>query len=199
MRKVYSTQGSGLHPATLPDEALLAVGRLVRAFAEMEDILNMFLWNVAGISELQAIVLTGGLPVSKKMDLAKAFAIQAGEEPTKVYQKVFGDEMFGLIQWHRNIVAHGYLLGKTDKGEFAFKTSTWLPEHKGKVGFQVVCLPLEAIEHYASAAENAIPLMVDFLKFQPLRETRRKQGLRPYNKPPQKERRKTKRSRQPPP
>lgn len=44
---------------TIPDETLAAIGRLIGAFAEIEDLVTLYICNLAEISQSKAIVLLG--------------------------------------------------------------------------------------------------------------------------------------------
>ena len=61
-------------PHTLSDDELKDIGRLVRAFAEIEDIVAVHLCQVGSLNEGQLAVLVGRLGISQRVKMAEQFA-----------------------------------------------------------------------------------------------------------------------------
>ena len=80
MKPVYGDKAVGVTPGALDDKALLVIARLVRACAELEDIVNLFICNLAEISESRMIVLLGKSAISKRVEIAEYLAKMGAAE-----------------------------------------------------------------------------------------------------------------------
>jgi hypothetical protein len=177
MSREYSRIGSTIQPYALPDDVLLAMGRLIRAFAEIEDIITLHLCSVADISEGQAVLLLGRLAMSKKLTMAYTFAAARGGDNKARLDGCFDNDEYKACLKARNVAAHGLLLGLTEEGKIAFRTVETTSASLDAVGLEAISFELEAFEIYAGMAENAIPQIEDRLGVQALREERRLRDL----------------------
>jgi hypothetical protein len=111
--RTYPPHLSGVIAGTLDRTTLLAVGRLVRACAELDDIVLLYLCVISGRPE--ADVRTWLRGTTDRLDTAKAAARKLG------MAFVFGDEnlLREAIEC-RNTVAHGIFVGADEDGRFAF-------------------------------------------------------------------------------
>jgi hypothetical protein len=158
-----------------------SIGRLVRAFAEIEDLINLFISRLANISESKTIVLLGRTPISRKLEIAMYLATMAGPNSVTLHKFIF-DSSFLECQKCRNAVAHGILLGKTEDNRFAFLTAETL-EPTGSSAIQtVISFKKKDIAVYARHAEQAVPQIEKLLQLSPLREKRLQQPLEPHRK-----------------
>lgn len=181
MRPTYSSTGSKVEPAQLDDAALLAIGRLIRACAEIEDCVNLFICNLAEINESKLLVLLGRTPISKKASIAEYLAKMNTKEAQELAEWAFNPNFFNTFKC-RNAVAHGKLLGRNDEGAWSFVTSdTEAPDGPSAIQL-ALSVTTEYLEQVAEAAEKAIPLLEDRLKLKVLREGRYTRDLRPHRK-----------------
>ena len=112
-RRTYPPRSSGITAGTLDHTTLLAVGRLVRACAELDDIVLLHLCVISGRPEAEVRTWLRG--TTDRLDTAKAAARKLG------MAFVFGDEsLLGEAIECRNTVAHGVFLGTDDDGKLAF-------------------------------------------------------------------------------
>src|SRR6185312_6560503 len=165
-----------LSPAVLDDRALLAIGRLVRACADIEDHITLFICCLASISESQAVALLGRTPVSAKLSIAQYFAKMRSDGATATYAKVFNSN-FSKVLTCRNAVAHGVLMGANEDGAFGFLTAKTVDPMAGAAVQLVNFYTVEMLEAFAKVAEDALPLMEQELQTTALRDTRRQQPL----------------------
>jgi|CXWL01.1.fsa_nt_gi hypothetical protein len=183
MPLAYSSKPSKLKPTTLSSDVLASIGRLVRAFAEIDDLITLYICNLAEISESRAVVLLGRTQASTKLDIAAYLAKMTGVKITALHSEIFGS---GYREYRkcRNAVAHGVLLGETEDGQFAFLTSeTAEPDATDKATIQVVySYSAQIIAIYAQRAEEAIPVITENLKLSSLRQTRLERPLQPHRK-----------------
>lgn len=183
MKREYSATGSAVKPITLGEDIILAIGRLIRACAEIEDLLTLFLCELAQIKEGQFVILLGRTPVSKKVKLAKDFAEAHGPEEVDKFNRCFGNEGFKTIFGMRNAVAHGLLLGETDEGKIAFRlvdTVGW--GEFGQVSILVTSFAPEDFGNVAKMAEDGVPQLEAILRLQDQRAERRARPLDPHRK-----------------
>ena len=81
MPKSYSPESTHIKPTKINKETLAARGRLIRAFAEIEDLLTLHICNLTSVPEGRIIVLLGRTAMSKRLEIAEYFATTAGRTP----------------------------------------------------------------------------------------------------------------------
>jgi hypothetical protein len=154
----------------IDNESLQAIGRIVRASAEIEDILMLHICNLASISEAKAMVLLGRSPFSTKKALALQLAKLHSAEAVTTHNDVFNKNLTTFFKC-RNVVAHGTFLGMDDNGHYAFLTAE--TDEKSDIG-QLVKLvqsyASETLKANADIAEAAIPHIEETLQVKSLRE-----------------------------
>jgi hypothetical protein len=185
MRKIYSKTGAAIRPYALSDETLLAMGRLVRAFAEIEDIVNLHMCRLANIPEGLSLLMLGRTPMSQKLNLANVFAKARGGQAKVATDQCFDTDQFRILQQCRNVVAHGVLLGMIEgEGEefVAFRTTTPLAPDSQEVSFEVVSYRPQDFPKFAKVAEQSIPRIEALLRVRALREERLAQPLEGHSK-----------------
>lgn len=181
MVRTYGDKEEALSPAVLPDTMLTEIGRLIRAFAEIEDLINLYLCGLAKINESQALVLLGKTAVTRRLEMAEYLALMTGTEITKLHKQIFNAGFREALEC-RNAVAHGLLLGKTTDDRYAFVTAkTEIP-----TGPSAIQLAITYHEHsvtaYARLAEDAVPLIEKQLKLEDMRAGRLQRSLLPHRK-----------------
>lgn len=199
MPTTYSPKGSSIKPYSLTEDDHRGIGRLVRACAEIEDIINLYLCQLADIPEGMAILLLGRLPTSARLKLIEALATANGDKHRQLYREAFDNDHYRAIVKCRNTVAHGQLLGLTDAGEIAFQTHETQGIDDIKLYTTVVAFIPGTFSGLADKAEAIIPQMEEEFGLKALRETRRTPTLSPHTKSQGKGKQKAKRGHQPPP
>lgn len=178
----FSSKPSKVTMYKLSNEAFQSIGRLVRACAEIEDIVTMFMCSVAGLSEAQATVLLGKTAISQKLRITKTFADALGQGASEAYNVCFENDEFRSIIQCRNTVAHGFLLGMTDEGKVAFRVSEIVGVDGTAASILVHSYFEKDIGTFANMAEGAIPQIEKLLRLRSLREKRRSRPLDPHRK-----------------
>lgn len=199
MTRTYSPKPSGLQPFTIPPDQMLSMGRIVRACAELEDILTLFLCGLADIGEGQATFLLGRTAISQKLEITAAFARSHGGDKEKRFKQCFESEVFKDIIRCRNLIAHGVLLGLSDEGMITFRTIATDGADSRGVRMEAVSHRLDHFENVAKIAELAVTELEAYLNVQPLREIRRQQSLERHSKAPPKRAPSARHPRQPKP
>jgi hypothetical protein len=116
--------GTPLAEAKIDDSTHAAIGRLLRAMAEIENLVDAYLCRLAHISDGQALILLGKSNQRTKLEMARYCATLAGPEHIALHKELFGAEAFDALVTCRNDLAHGALLGVNPDGYLMFMTST---------------------------------------------------------------------------
>jgi hypothetical protein len=181
MPKSYSPESTHIKPTKINKETLAAIGRLIRAFAEIEDLLTLHICNLTSVPEGRIIVLLGRTAMSKLLEIAEYFAKTAGANALAAHKNVF-NRTFQDALGCRNAVAHGTLLGRTQHKELTFLTAkTEVPTGTATVLVVESYLPKNIIA-YAKMAELAVPLIEKNLMLRALRQARLRKPLSPHPK-----------------
>lgn len=181
MAKTYSSAPVSLKPTNLDGATLLNIGRLVRAFAEIEDLITMYICHLAEINESRGLVLLGKTNISKKLEIAEYLAKMTGKKITSLHGQLF-NEGFRDAKNCRNAVAHGVLMGVSEDGRLAFLTSTASDPVEMSAMQEVISYEPKDIKIHAELAERAIPLLEEHLKLGPWRKRRLERPLLPHRK-----------------
>lgn len=165
----------------LDNDALLAIGRIVRACAELEDMLTLFICNLAEISEGKALIMLGRTPFSARSNIAHYLAKMNSQQALEIYRRTFESSVKNGVEC-RNAVAHGILLGLNQNGEYGFLTSK-TSEPEGSAAIQLVaCYSTKTLQSIADALEVRLPSFENILKIGSLRDKRRGQSLQGHRK-----------------
>jgi hypothetical protein len=181
MGRIYSSEPSKLKRAKLTQPVLLAIGRLVRAMAEIEDMVDLFICNLADLSETKTTILLGRTAVTRRLEIAEALAATRNDAALAIYKAAFTDYYFDLVDC-RNAVAHGTLLGKNQRGELCFLTSNQSKPHGETARRLVLSYRPEHIIAHAKAAEEELPQFEQLLQVEALRAERLQRPLAPHPK-----------------
>lgn len=169
-------------PIALGDDVLASVGKLMRAFAEIEEILSLFICALAKLNQSQSVILLGRAPLSKKLAMAEQLAAIAGGQHLARYSACFDIAEFKDAHTCRNIMAHGILLGLDSEGMLAFLTDkTDAPE--GPSAIQLVASYSPAtIAGWANWAANNIEPIASALGLRSWLKRHQPQALLPHRK-----------------
>jgi hypothetical protein len=182
MPQVYPEIGEELLTYALSDTDLQAIGRLVRACAEIEDVVNLHMCALAEISEGHSVLLLGRTAVSQKLKISGVFAVARGGNAKADFDECFGQVGFADMMRCRNTVAHGVLLGITNSGQIAFRVTEPTETTAQLVALQVNAYKATDLVGFALGAEAIIPQIENRLGLQGRHETRLAQALRPHRK-----------------
>jgi len=188
-----------LRKAKLDRGTYQRIGELVRAFAEIEDIVSLYLYRLAGVSESMGSVMLGRTPISTRISQLEYIARLHGEDAAELHAELF-DKRFTDTLKCRNVVAHGVFVGKgecdgRDLG-YAFTTSdTVEPNTPMLTANTFICYKYESIAQTASYAKKLVTQLTDALGVLALREGRYEMPLysHPKSRPPRKPNAKPKR------
>ncbi len=182
MAKEYRRTSSGLQPFVITRDMHADMGRIVRACAEIEDIIRLFVCKLANVDEGLEIVLLGRATISSRLKIAGTLARAHGGKAKELFVTFFESENFKSIINCRNVIAHGVFLGRDEGGLLSFVTNTPDGTEEEGLRMEVVGLAEDHFRKVADAAEEFIPLLEHDLKVGASREARRKLTLAPHSK-----------------
>ena len=181
MGRIYGKGHQELKPAKLTVPVLTAIGRLVRACAEIEDLVDLFIAKLAELSETKMTILLGRTAVTRRIEIAEQLAAIRTDGALKVHAAIFNEGYYDVIDC-RNAVAHGTLLGKSTDGMLYFLTSnTSKPKDQRSRRFTFGYAP-KTIIAFAQYAEQLVPHFEQALKVQDMRAERLQRPLSPHPK-----------------
>jgi hypothetical protein len=112
----YGSDTVSLQPAKLGDAEFHAIGRLIRACADIEDLLTLSIADLMLVNETALVVALGQTPMSKKLSIGNYLAAVRAQDMPARYKHCF-DAEFKEIVACRNAAAHGILLGQWPNGK----------------------------------------------------------------------------------
>lgn len=178
----YSNQSSGLRPTKLDDATLLGIGRLIRAFTELEDLVTLYLCQVAEISEAHSLILLGKTGITKKIQLISQFTKDRLPDHDLAYKEALANENFNDLLAARNVAAHGLLIGITDTGRLAFQSTSHQGTDGDTLGVTVDTYEPGDFSTMADIAEDVISQIEARLGLQSARESQFMRPLKPHKK-----------------
>jgi hypothetical protein len=181
MAGTYSDRGSSIRPYKLTDDQHAAIGRIIRACAEIEDIINLRLADLTGVLEGVVLVFLGRASITKRLQILKFVSEGKGIEAEDLHAQAFDNPHFRELQEMRNTVAHGRLLGLTDDGNIAFSVVETQGIDSKKVWMTAHSYGPDSFAILASQAEDIIPQMEAAFGLTSLREKRRATTLAPHS------------------
>ncbi|WP_156950399.1 hypothetical protein [Hyphomonas oceanitis] len=153
----------------MTDDLYLAIGKIVRAVAEIDDILTLAISQLITVSESKTAVLLGRMQISRKIAVARMLAKMHDPDVSEIFTKVFEQPFSDIIDL-RNALAHGTLLGVTEGGDLYFES----PEIERTEGEAVVARargwPISSILGWASQMDAYIQFFETGLQVQELRQ-----------------------------
>lgn len=194
----YSPDTVSLKQEELGEPEYAAIGRLIRACAEIEDLVTLSVADLLQTSEAAAVVALGQTPISKKLAIANYLAGTRSADWVARFAECFGDDYKEVITC-RNAVAHGVYVGRWGDGRWAFLTAKTEPPIPGATFQVVISFKTEDIELYAASARDLVQYIEKTLGLSTHRKSRHAQSLLPHRKSQPKQKQGAKRKRPPKP
>ena len=183
MPKVYSSTSAEIRATTLPKAVMSSIGELIRAFAEIEDSLNIYIYDLAKTPEAAAIIMVGRTPMSQKNKIAEALSSLHDDKTIDLTKRLFLGPELAEAKLCRNAVAHGVLLGEWgDAPNYAFLTDKSLDAVSYYMRREVVSYDADTVRHHANYAAHWSKHISEVLGLGPLREKRLRQPLLPHRR-----------------
>lgn len=188
----------GVTSAALTDEALSAIGAIVRVCADLEDIINLWICKLNRSAEAASTVILGRSAISTKLNIAESLAKLAGGEVLELHKAAFDDNITRLLHC-RNAVAHGILMGHTDEGRYVFGTNSTIGYEDHNLAQRAHAYSSGTLREIADAAKQRVAAMDGLLGLAQLRSRRQWHRLEEIPKGQTKAQSSAKRRRQPQP
>ncbi len=180
----YDSDPPQLVPEPLSDEMFIAIARVIRVCAEIEDCLNFAICSFAQISETNMLVFLGKSPIRAKAEIAEKLATLRPDGALVAFKRCWTTQVEKLVK-HRNVLAHGVYVGKAKSGAFAFLSSeTHLAprDNKTSMGQSVFTYTPQILTKAYDEAAAWIPEMERAWKIEALRGTHRTPNLQLHPK-----------------
>jgi hypothetical protein len=182
----YSREGSIVLPGQISSVVFQNIGRIVRAVAELEDVVTLYLCRLAKLSDGHSIVLFGNMPLSRKIQITRTFAQAKGEREAAICKEHLDSEPLRAVIEFRNTVAHGRFIGITDGDRLAFRTFRRLDVDPTSITIEVVSYRVEDFLNCAIAAEEAVGIFEESFRVKQARAERAPNYVNPHTKAPSK-------------
>ena len=183
MTKTYGADSTPIKPTKIPSGMYLSIGRLIRAFSDIEDSLNVYISGLVHVQEAGVVILLGRTPISAKLKMALSLSKLHNKETVDQTNAMFFDQAFKDAKTCRNAVAHGVLLGQWGTPrKYAFLTDTQLEPSDFNMRREVVSYEAADVKHYADMAVTRSEEISKYLKLDAWREKRFLQSLLPHRK-----------------
>lgn len=182
MPKSYAHEPTEFVPGEIDDKVMLSIGKLIRAFAEIEDRIFVYLCLLAEVSETRGVVLFGSVPLQKKLEMAEYLAQTTGQKITDIHRAVFNDTFKEALSL-RNTVAHATFLGVEPKeGRLVFLTNKTSAPEAGSARLTVEGWLPENIIRFAESSGQFLESIEHHLMLKPSLEKRRSTTLQAHPK-----------------
>ena len=181
MPKIYPSAPPNLKAVPIDEGTLTEIGRLVRVFAEIEDIVTLFICTLAEISESKAAVILGKTAITRRLEMAEYLASLRDDKAIDAYRSIFNTSFRDCLDC-RNAVTHGTYVGQDENGYYTFLTETRIKPESDSTRIVAIAYAPAAIAGYAQSLEKFIPEMESVLQLESLRQTRFQPDLQPHPK-----------------
>jgi len=172
-----------IQPADLTSEMHQAAGRIMRAVAHIDDALTIYLSSLTGSSDNHTIVLLGRVQIGDKLAKIQYLSKMQGGEVAKVQENFFQSQAFKDVVKIRNILAHSYLLGVTNDGDYCFlAVSDLFDPVEGNAVSKIFTYSTKAILLNADNAETLASRMANWPMVSTSRQARIENGVQPNPK-----------------
>lgn len=167
----------------LPSEFYPLTGRLVRAFAEIEELLSLSLAFRLGVNEDAVKVLLGKQSYPALAGLLGTVANGIGPDLAKSYRDIF--DTLEDLKTIRNILSHSTYIGRDQTDTYWFKgRSTLKIEDAGRFIMEEFGLTIPTVEAAANQAERFVDDLPSLLQLEAWLETRPQRLLWHHPKAP---------------
>ena len=154
-----------------------SIGRLVRACADLEIVVDLYIARLCRLGEMEYYTLTGRTSLNGKISMAQSLAEQHGE--AEKIKDVFTAPVTDAID-ARNLVSHGAYLGLADTGLLLFATNRAVRDDGQRVGNLARGFSQGALNGHAEALSSALPEIIVTLQVGALLRTVTQAPISPH-------------------
>lgn len=179
MVRMYRPKAGSLHPGLMSDGALRDIGRIVRACADIEDLVTLRICKLVDLDEPTVTAILGRAPLVRRLKTLEYFESISGKRALTRHRGRFGSA-YDQIMETRNVVAHGSFIGLDEQDRYCFLTDISERPEAGEALKRVVSASETAISAFARDAEKLAVSLCWRLRLRPWRDIRFQQPLRRY-------------------
>lgn len=177
-----SSAASALTAKPISEADYTHAGKIMRAFAEIDDMLTLHIGNLTGVDPARATILLGRSPLSAKINTAATLAKLASAAAAATHATVFDSTLLVIGQKFRNALAHGTYLGVDSDGAYAFLTPTPTDASAERLQLEVLAIDPASLADVATKLLVALPEIERVLRLTTLRQRRFPQRLEAHPK-----------------
>lgn len=181
MKPEYSHEDQKVKPTRLGAATLMYVGRITRAFAEIDDLITRRIATLMGISLGETVLMLGPTRIRKKIDIAENLAKRRSPAEHEKHAAAFPPYLFQLMSV-RNKLAHGALLGEDEDGKLTFLSSDVGDVSDETVKLVTYGFTRAQLGDWASDAEKFVPAIEAIFELSASRQKHLQEGLRAHPK-----------------
>ena len=122
MAQIYRSNEETPRKCGMDDVSLHAAGILIRACAEIEYTLEVYIACNCSLNGSSTSLLVSPLAMRRKLEIGGYLTAMASDENKAAWDSIFTKEFDEIIQC-RNAIAHGVLFGIDEDGLYNFKTA----------------------------------------------------------------------------
>ena len=157
------------------------MGRIVLLAAEMENLIELIIEGISGITQPMIGALMGQSAIRKKVEVATRLA-QAKSPKLLAFVKDHFNADFDEFLRCRNVLAHGVFLGISEKGYYAFKDLRPIDYVDDQIANSVLLYNKAYLQESVEWGEKAISQYVENFQLQELRKKYLSQHLQAHPK-----------------
>ncbi len=181
MIEEYPSRPEGLTDKPLPEEFYPLAGRLVRAFADFEDLVLRALAARVGVDSDQVRLLIGFQPLSKLNELLSYVAKTTGPECESMFAPVL-DAIKGPMKV-RNIACHATYIGTDASNNLFFLTNKLLTyPSSGQLNFEAVGISIETLANAVERMDIMLPALTEAWQLETSLKTHLQRQLKDHPK-----------------
>lgn len=177
----YGDKHETLQPSGLSDDDLLSIGRLIRAFAGIEEIVSIYLSTLVQVPPKAFVLLLGKVALTRRLGMAEALATLESPEELKRFKTAFPSDFYHALDT-RNAVAHGIFLGVDQQGHLSFLTEKTDKQGVGETIQIVHGITPSDLRSLALKVEQNIDHTAAILRLTSSLQKYRQPVLRPHSK-----------------
>jgi len=181
MAITYGTEHETLQPSDLSDADLLSIGRLVRAFAGIEEIVSIYVSILAQVPPKTLVLILGKVALRRRLDMAEALATLDGEDELKRFKVAFPLDFYQALDV-RNAVAHGIFLGVDRLGHLSFLTEKTERPEDGETIQVVHGINSKSLSDLSLKAHQSVGVTAGVLRLTSSLQKYQQPALRPHRK-----------------
>ncbi len=151
MARNYSSEESDVRFYEYDTEALVAIGTIVRAFADIDSFLPIYIANLIDADPSKVAIILGRAAISAKIECAGHLAGIKSEKAKGKHNLVFNKKFHDLLRC-RNDVAHGELIGINESDQICFATTEYIKNNESTPHFTIVAYTLDDLKRNAGGA-----------------------------------------------